>query len=437
MKIALLNVVNKKRKEAMNKDLAGGMGTASSFGRSFLARILTFIKGKTIRLPIISFAFLQAILKEKGHEVEYFESDNLKESFDLVMIYGSIVDFRNELDIARDIKAKNPRTKVGFFGTFPTVSPETFKEADFVIKGEAESFFLYEFDKTEDLSGIIEVKKSFDLNDLPTPDFAGFPVGEYSYFPALRERPFLVLQASKGCPYTCHYYCPYGMIQGQNYRFRSAEKLIRDVETLIAKYGVKGIQFRDPTFGIDKNQVKDFCKGLIDKKIDIKFGIETRLDLLNKDILDFMFKAGLRNINVGIETSEEDVAKMNNRKLIQINHQEEIINYCKRLGIKISAFYIFGLQGDTEESVRKTIDYAVKLNTNVAQFTISCPYPGTKYYDELNSKNLIIENDFEKFNANNVVFKHENLSREQLLWLQDLAFRKYYFRPRYFLNLLQ
>lgn len=414
----------------MNKDLAGGMGTLSSFGTSLLARILGFVKGKTIKLPIISFAFLQAILKDKGHEVSFFESDDINGAFDLVLIYGSIVDFHNELNLARSIKNKYPKTKIGFFGTFPTVRPEIFKAADFVIKGEVESFFLHEF-QDNNLSGVIEVKKSLDLNDLPSPDFSGFPIKEYSYFPALREKPFLVLQASKGCPYTCHFYCPYGMIQGQNYRFRSAEKLIRDVEELVAKYGIKSIQFRDPTFGIDKNQVKEFCNGLIDRKINIKFGMETRLDLLNKEILDLMFGAGLRNINVGIETAEENVAKLNNRKLIQVNHQEEIINYCKSLGIRISAFYIFGLQGDTEESIKKTIEYAVKLNTNVAQFTISCPYPGTKYYDELKSKNMIMENDFEKFNANNVVFRHDNLSREQLLKLQDYAFRRYYFRPAY------
>lgn len=421
----------------MNKDLAGGMGTLSSFGRSFLVQLLGFVKGRTIKLPIISFAFLQAILKEKRYEVEYFENDFLGGEFDAVLIYGSIVDFRNELVVTQRIKNKYPKTKIGFFGAFPTVRPEIFKAADFVIRGEAESFFLYDFQNIENLSGIIEAKKSLDLNDLPSPDFSGFPIKEYSYFPAIKEKPFLVLQASKGCPYSCYYYCPYGMIQGQNYRFRSAEKLVKDVETLVEKYGIKGLQFRDPTFGIDKNQVRAFCHGLINRKINIEFGIETRLDLLDKEILDLMFEAGLRNINVGIETTEEDVAKMNNRKLIQINHQEEIINYCKKLGIKVSAFYIFGLQGDTEESIKKTIAYAMKLNTNVAQFTISCPYPGTRYYDELKNKNLIIENDFEKFNANNVVFKHNNLSKEQLLKLQDFAFRKYYFRPKYFLHLLQ
>lgn len=421
----------------MNKDLAGGMGTLSSFGTSLLARILGFVKGKTIKLPIISFAFLQAILKDKGHEVSFFERDDINEVFDLVLIYGSIIDFHNELVICKKIKMKYPKTKIGLFGTFPTVKPEIFKDTDFVIKGEVESFFLYDFQGLNNLSGIIEVKKVLNLNDLPTPDFTGFPVKKYSYFPAIKEKPFLVLQASKGCPYSCYYYCPYGMIQGQNYRFRSADKMINDVERLVKKYGIKGVQFRDPTFGIDKNQVKEFCNGLIDRKIKIKFGMETRLDLLDKTTLDLMFRAGLRNINVGIETAEENVAKLNNRKLIQINHQEEIINYCKNLGIKISAFYIFGLQGDTEGSIKKTIKYAVKLNTNVAQFTISCPYPGTRYYEELKAKNLITEDDFERFDSYNIVFKHDTMTKEQLMKLKEYAFKRYYFRIGYLINFLK
>ena len=183
--------------------------------------------------------------------------------------------------------------------------------------------------------------------------------------------------------------------------------------------------------------MKEFCNGLLNKKIKIKFGIETRLDLLDKEILLLMFKAGLRNINVGIETVEEDIAKLNKRKLIAVNHQEEIIKFCKKIGIKISAFYIFGLQGDTEESIKKTIDYAIKLNTNIAQFTISCPYPGTQYYETLKSKNLIIEDDFEKFDSSHIVFKHENITPEQLLKLREYAFRKYYFRPSYLVNFLR
>lgn len=437
MQIALLNVVNENRRGAANKDLAGGMGTRFNFNASFFPKLIDYVKERSVRLPIISLAFLQAILKEKGHGVSYFEGGSINGEYDLVLIYGSMIDFRYENAVCRKIKAKYPKTKTGFLGSFPSIRPDLFKSSDFVIQGEAESFFLYEFHDLEDLKGVLRAKKTLDLDDLPTPDFDNFPIKNYSYFPAIKEKPFLVLQASRGCPYSCSFYCPYGAIQGQRYRIRSAEKLVEDILHLVDKYKIKGLQFRDPVFGMDRSQVKKLCDSILNKRIEIRFGIETRSDLLDKGLLNLMFKAGLRNLNIGVETVTEDVAKLNNRKLIQFKHQEEIIDYCRKLGIKVSAFYILGLSGDTKESIKKTIKYAIKLNTNVAQFAISCPYPGTKYYDELKEKNLITENDLEKFDSSHIVFRHDNLTTAELLKLREYAFKKYYFRPKYFIHFLK
>jgi len=158
---------------------------------------------------------------------------------------------------------------------------------------------------------------------------------------------------------------------------------------------------------------------------------------LDKKILKNLFEIGLRNINIGIETIDNNIARLNKRKLTEIKHQEEIINYCNKLGIKISAFYILGYPNDTEENIKKTIKYAIKLNTNVAQFCISCPYPGTEFYKELDSNGLLLEKDFEKFNSVNLVFKHPNLTQKRILELQQYAFKKYYFRINYLINFLK
>jgi radical SAM superfamily enzyme YgiQ (UPF0313 family) len=245
------------------------------------------------------------------------------------------------------------------------------------------------------------------------------------------------LQASKGCPYSCSYYCPYGTIQGNKYRIRSAENLYQDILKLVKKYKIKGLQFRDPTFGLNKDQIRKLCDLLTKNKIKIKWGIETRLDLLDKKIINYMFKAGLRNINVGIETVNENIANINKRKLINIKHQEEIIEYCKKIGVKISAFYIIGLSDDNLDSLMESLKYAIKLNTNAAQFVVSCPYPGTGYYNYLHSKKRILEDDFEKFDTAHVIFKHENLNKEQILKFKEYAFRKYYFRINYIMEFLR
>ncbi len=440
MKIALVNVANPNVKVAMNKDLAGGMGTFSHFGNSVFAKMVSLTKGKKVRLPVLAFAYLQGVFKKQGREVDYIEHNGeteIKDDYDLVLIYGSIVDYEHENDVCRKIKELNSKAKIGFFGTFPKTRPDLFASADFVIDGEADSYFLKEFRNLRQLKGIIKVTEPADMNDLPTPNFDGFPIDEFSYYPAITEKPFLTLQASRGCPYSCGYYCPYPTGQGAKYRTRNAAKVVEDIETLIKKYNMKGFQFRDPTFGLDKKQVEEFVKLMKEKNVKIKFGIETRLDLLNREILRELFDVGLRNLNIGVETIHEDIAKINKRKLIEANHQEEIIEYCDEIGIKVSAFYMFGLVDDTEENIKKTVDYAINMNTNVAQFCISIPYPGTKFYDEVKSKGLLTEDNFEKYNTANLVYKHNVLNGEQLVKLREYAFKKYYFRMGYLANFLK
>jgi radical SAM superfamily enzyme YgiQ (UPF0313 family) len=244
------------------------------------------------------------------------------------------------------------------------------------------------------------------------------------------------LMASQGCPHSCSYYCAYGAFQGSGYRTRSPELLLKDIIDLRNNFGIKSVQFRDPLFGLNITELKRFCLLLIENNLDVQFGIETRLDLLNKELLNLMFAAGLRSINVGIETINKSIANQNNRLLISERHQEEIIGYCEKIGIKVVAFYLFGLPGDTEESIKSTISYAIRLNTNMARFGSVCPYPGTKFYDELDKKNIITETDFEKFDSFNLVFKHDKLSAKQIANLLNFAHRRYYLRVRFVMKFI-
>ena len=121
--------------------------------------------------------------------------------------------------------------------------------------------------------------------------------------------------------------------------------------------------------------------------------METRLDLLTEEKLRMMYDVGLRNVNIGIETSDKDIAKKNKRLLVQETHQDKMIRLCNDIGIKVSAFYIIGYEGDTAETIRKTVDYAISLNTPVARFSVSTPYPGTGFYAQLEKEDRIISHD--------------------------------------------
>ena len=437
MKIALILPINKNKDTAMNKDLNGGFGTCDEYGDSVSSRIIKFIKQRSVRLPVISFAFLQAIFKQQGHEVDYFEESlPSKGEYDLILIYGTVVDYKNEKATTELLKDRFPKAKVGIFGPFPATKPELFEGVgDFILTGEPESFFMNDFKDLSQLKGRVPSSSETNMDLLPSPDFDNFPIKKYSYSPAITKKPFLVLQASKGCPYSCKYYCVYGDYQGPRIRQRSAKKVVDDIVHLQHKYKIKGIQFRDPVFGLNRTWVKEFCEELKNRNVKIEWGMETRLDLLNEENIKMMHEVGLRNVNVGIETSDPEIADKNKRKLVASNHQESIIDYCKRIGVGISTFFILGYDGDTLETMRKTVNYAIKLNTPLARFSVATPYPGTGYYDQLEKENKLLTKDFEQYNQFNLVHKHENLTPQQVKKELESALRKYYFRPSYFFSL--
>jgi len=432
MKIALLHILAKNRATA-NKDVSGGFGAISEIGTSFLARAIENQKKKGDKLPLLSYPLYAAIFKKNNHEVSYHEN-TIPIGADLVVIHGSIIDFKNEVEFSKKIKKdpRNKNTKICFIGPFVSYHHNFFKkQSDIVIVGEPEEYFLNIKDKLE--TGIIKTTPIENLDDLPFADWNLFDVNSFSYGPLITKTPFLTIQSSRGCPHSCHYYCPYTYYQGNRLRKRKIENVISEIKDLKKKHKIRGLQFRDPLFGSDKSDLKELCEAI--KNLSIDWGCETRLDLLDENTLIMMKNAGLTSINVGIESVNESVLRDSKRKPIKIVHQEKIAKICDRLNIKVAAFYIIALPSDTEETIKETIRYAKKINTFVAQFSMNIPYPGTKYFEDI--KDQLITDDFEKFTCSRMVTKHKNLTPEQAFKLREYAYVSYYFRPIYMLKYLK
>jgi len=427
MKIFLIQNQSPRKSRMVNKDLAGGFGTATYFGKSVRARLLTWAKKGSIIMPSLTLAYLVAIFRKQGFEVSFCRDYHRVGSADLYLIMTSIVDCNSDLEIAKYLKRKFFQAKVGFIGTFATVKPEFYiKSADFVIQGEPESYFTKPI-QIDNLTGIINVPLQESLDELPFPDWSIFPYKNYSYFPTLKGKPFLPVISSRGCTFSCAHYCPYPLVSGRSWRRRSVENVISEIKYLIENYQIKSLLFRDPIFTLDRKFAREFAQQLIDQQIKIEWACETRLDCLNQELIDLLYQSGLRAFNIGVESSDEVVLKDFKRLPIKADTQESLISYCQKKGINISAFYILGLPSDTKESIKQTIKYAKFLNTNTAQFTICTPYPGTAFYDEVRDK--IFETNWEKFDAYTPVFKIENLTPRELLKFKDYAHSSYYFRP--------
>lgn len=437
IEVAVINVVNKTKKSSMNKDLNGGFGVADISLDSWPEKIISLIKRESIRLPILSLAFLMGIFKQRNISAKYYDGVLPSAEHEIILIYGSIVDYKNENFICDLLKKKFKGSKVGFIGSFPSTKPELFETGDFVIVGDFEYFFLKEYKNKYQLNGRVLVKEKIDMNELPHPEIGSFPIKKYNYFPGIIKKPFFTLQCTRGCPYSCSYYCVYGQIQGNKIIARSPKNVVEDMVYLRDRYGVKGLQFRDPCFGAKEGYIEELCREIERRNLLIQWGIETRIDLLDEGKIKMMFDVGLRYIEVGIETSDPEIAKQNRRLIIDFKHQGSIIKYCERLGIKISALYLFGFKGDTKKTMEATLIYAKQLNTFLARFAVCTPYPGTPFFEDLEKQARILTYDYEKYTQFNLVSKQQGITEEDVQCLLSRAYKEYYFRPRYISKLLK
>lgn len=421
MKVALVNV--KTRKGAINKDLSGGFGTSSDFGGSLFSRLVGFVKKNSVHLPIVSSGYVAAQLKKRGYEVVYVEGMDCSEDIDVYLIYTSLIEHRAEIQFAKKVKDLGKR--VGFYGSFASVEPNIFLSlGDFVVVGEAENC-LDHLDLNL-AAGIIQAGAVSNIELLPFPDWSSMPYEKFSYKHYLPKTPIFPILTSRGCPFSCGFYCPYPVSQGNRVRSRSAKNVVDEMEYLRDHFGAKGFLFRDPVFTINRARAVALAEEMIVRKVNLPWVCETHLASLDIELIKLFYTSGLRGINVGIESSSEEVKNKAHRKSDEIVHQEMIIKFCEDMGIKIGAFYIFGNLSDTEESIENTIDYAKRLNTSYAQFTLCTPYPGTQFYEQIKDK--IFENNWDKFDIYTPTFTHPNLKSSELIKLKERAYSAYYLR---------
>ena len=209
------------------------------------------------------------------------------------------------------------------------------------------------------------------------------------------------------------------------------------MKELQENYGFKSFQFRDPVWGLNKNFIEEFSLVIIKSGLNFEWGIETRVDLLDKPKLRLLKKAGLRSINIGIETPNINVATENKRKVCAEDHQREIIEFASKINILINAFYIMGLEEDTEKSCNETIAYSLSLDTYMARYSVCTPYPGTGFYEKKKKNKRLTKHNFSSYNQQELVYKQKNLKDNIVKKLIQKAYIKYYLRPKIIFKILK
>jgi anaerobic magnesium-protoporphyrin IX monomethyl ester cyclase len=295
-------------------------------------------------------------------------------------------------------------------------------------------------DGTPDLAGIkglvwrkgdeinVNVTRPFiaDLNDMPIPMHHLLPWEKYRM--PLINGPFTFIVTSRGCPAGCTY-CIKHVSYQFSVRLRSAENIMEELWVL-KKMGINNIHMYADLFTVNRDQVIDLCKMMIEQNINIKWTCNSRVDYVDEEMLTLMGKAGCRLISWGIESGNEQILR-HARKGAYPDKAERALKWARNAGIMNWGYFIIGLPGETEETIRDTIDFAKKLPLDIALFHVAAPYPGTPFFFEVVENNWFRPGTrWEQVDMDKgTVLDYENLSAERLLYWQKRAFREWAFRP--------
>src|SRR5882672_6449640 len=388
----------KSHRGFVSKDtVVGGYGSRlAPFSR--VTRVMAWLKHQFHDVPSVHMAYIAAILTRAGHEVVWTRGETM--DGDVALVLSSLVDYKNETAWADQMRARG--VKVGFIGITASKMPELFADhCDFILNGEPEAAVM-RLAQGEVLSGNVVSEQINDLDSLPFPRWDLITEDRGRMGVKLFTRPVgggYPLLASRGCPEFCTY-CPHRILAG--YRARSISNIVDEMERLCTLVRRPYVIFRDPLFTEQRHRVLALCDEIEARGLTLTFEAETRLDRLDVELLDRLYRAGFRAMSFGVESLDPATLKKSGRRPIPQAHQRQIIDHCRKLGIVTAGFYVLGFLQDTWASIAATIDYAIDLGSTFAQFKILTPYPGTPMFKQLDP--LLTETDWEKFDGYSPTF---------------------------------
>jgi len=362
------------------------------------------------------------------------------------------------------IKAHFPDSTIIIGGPHCTALPErTLSEilsADIVCYGEGEQTIIdvAKNKQKKDLSAINGIcyrdeseiiRKTLprpflkNMDDIPLPARHLLPMDKY-HLTASRVAdnsycPTIIV--ARGCPFGCTY-CSHTF--GRKIRFHSIERIVTEIQFLMDEYSITQLNIEADTLTANKKFITNLCQALIKTGIakKIKWTCESRVDTVTYDLLALMREAGCWQISYGIETGSQRLLDLIN-KSVTLEQVEMTVMMTHKAGISVRGFFMLGLPSETPEESQETINFAIKLNPQWAQFTITIPYPGTPMFEQLDREGKIRTYDWTEYNTwsgwkkdAQIPFVAEGRSLEELIGLQKKALRKFYIRPRVFIKFL-
>jgi len=265
-----------------------------------------------------------------------------------------------------------------------------------------------------------------NLDDLPLPRHELLPLEKYRA-PLVRGN-YAFVVTSRGCPGNCQF-CIKHVSYGRSVRFRSPENILAELEMLVG-LGVRDVHMYADLFTISREQVVGLCELILERGLRLRWTCNSRVDFVDPEMLRLMRRAGCWMISWGIESGSEEVLR-HARKGITLDQVEQALRWSREAGIRNWGYFIIGLPGETEETIRETIRLAKRLPLHLALFHIAAPYPGSPLFFEVVEQGWFRPGTrWEQVDMDcSTVLDYPDLRAEELERWAQRAFRSWAFRP--------
>ncbi|MDD5557604.1 MAG: radical SAM protein [bacterium] len=265
-----------------------------------------------------------------------------------------------------------------------------------------------------------------DLDSLPWPARRHLPMTNYCDTPGGIPEPSVQMWASRGCPFRCTFCAWPQIVYGSHdYRARDPVKVAEEMEQLVKEAGFRSVYFDDDTFNIGKPRILALCAEIRRRGIAVPWAIMARADLMDEEMLRALKGAGLHALKYGVESVDQEILDRCGKQM-DIRRTEAMIRATRRLGILYHLTFTFGLPGETRESIRRSVDWCLRMDPDTVQFSLTTPFPGSRFYEEMAREGRIVCRDWEKYDGYfHCVVNTERLSARELEEERNAAVRRW------------
>jgi radical SAM superfamily enzyme YgiQ (UPF0313 family) len=403
-------------------------------GLAYIASVLR----QNPEVKIIDSNILNYTIGDVEEELRSFNPDVVG----ITSVTPSIYEAYKVAETAKKVREDCTVVLGGPHATFmPRQTMEECKYIDIIVRGEGEETTKELIENIEKGASLNEVKgitfrekneiidaepRPFikNIDDIPFPSRDLLPMHLYKF----NGVKYTTMLTSRGCPFKCSF-CSSSRLFGGYWRERSPENVLEEMKIIYEEYNIRNIEFMDDTFTLNQERAEKICDEIIKQGWNISWGASSRVDTLSKKLVEKMKKAGCWILFLGIESGSQKILDTIGKR-ITLEQVKKAVKILKDAGIQVLGSFIIGFLQDTTETIKETIKFAKSLNLDYAEFSILTPYPGTPIFDYAKKNNMLLTENWSKYQAIEPIVKIEGASEKEIKALFQKAYITFYLRPR-------